>query len=393
MTFILRVSVAVVLAVAVSMDVEARPLLVEKKTFVTANFTTFGGETIPEVRVGWEAYGTPNADRSNVILVAHHFSGTSHAAGRYAPDDAEPGYWDAIIGPGKAIDTERFYVISSDTLVNANVHDERVVTTGPASIDPRTGRRYGLEFPVVTIRDFVEVQRRLLDSLGIEKLHAVIGASMGSLQSLEWAVAYPERVERMVSVIGAGRMRPWEVAVLETWAWPIRLDPAWNGGDYYRGPRPLDGLAATMAMVTQQALHPVFFDARFDDHHPLAPAVLESVNRRFEVADWLLERGRQRARRMDANHLLYLIRASQTFLAGHGDDLGKALSRVRADSLFLPASGDLLLRPELAREAHEMLLRQGGSSTIEYIDGVTGHLDGLTTIEEHAETLAAFLSD
>ncbi|MGK7296310.1 MAG: E22 family MetX-like putative esterase [Candidatus Wenzhouxiangella sp. M2_3B_020] len=385
-------SIAAVLALALSWAAEAESL-VEKNTFVTENFTTLGGETIPEVRIGWEAYGKPNADRSNVILVAHHFSGTSHAAGRYAPDDADPGYWDAIIGPGKAIDTDRFYVISSDTLVNANVHDEHVVTTGPASIDPRTGRRYGLDFPVVTIRDFVEVQRRLLDSLGIEKLHAVVGASMGSLQALEWAVTHPERVERMISVIGAGRMRPWEVAVLETWAWPIRLDPAWNGGDYYQGPRPLDGLAATMAMVTQQALHPDFFDARFGDHDPLAPPVLESVNRRFEVTDWLLERGRERARRMDANHVLYLIRASQTFLAGHGDDLARALSRVRAESLFLPAAGDLLLRPELAREAHEILLRQGRSSTIEYIDGVTGHLDGLTAIDGHAATMAAFLAD
>src|SRR6056297_1269682 len=138
--------------------------LVDKRIFETRDFRTFGGEVIPQVRVGREAYGELDEDRSNVILVTHHFSGTSHAAGRYSPDDAEPGYWDAIIGPGNAIDTDRFYVISSDTLVNANVHDARVITTGPASIDPRTGRPFGLDFPVVTIRDFVEVQARLLDS-------------------------------------------------------------------------------------------------------------------------------------------------------------------------------------------------------------------------------------
>lgn len=365
--------------------------LVEKRVFETRDFRTFGGEVIPEVRVGWEAYGELDEDRSNVVLVTHHFSGTSHAAGRYLPDDPEPGYWDAIIGPGKAIDTNRFYVIASDTLVNANVHDEHVVTTGPASIDPRTGRRYGLDFPVVTIRDFVEVQAGLLDSLGIERLHAVIGASMGSLQALEWAVAYPERVERMVSVIGAGRMRPWEIAVLESWAWPIRLDPNWNGGDYYEGLAPLDGLTASMAMVTQQALHPDFFSASFPDHANISPGVLESVTNGFEVTDWLWQRARERARSMDANHVLYLVRASQAFVAGHANDMAGALQNVQARSLFLPAAGDLLLRPELARQARRALASHGNPVALHEIEGNMGHLDGLTAIQGQAARLARFL--
>lgn len=367
--------------------------LVEKRVFETQNFKTFGGEVIPQVRVGWEAYGELDEDRSNVILVAHHFSGTSHAAGRYSHEDPEPGYWDAIIGPGKAIDTDRFYVISSDTLVNANVHDENVVTTGPASIDPRTGRPYGLDFPVVTIRDFVEVQALLLDSLGIEKLHAVVGASMGSLQALEWAVAYPERVERMVSVIGAARMRPWEIAVLESWAWPIRLDPNWNRGDYYDGAAPLDGLTASMALVTQQALHPAFFSARFPAQANVTPEVLDSVRNGFEVTDWLWQRARERARLMDANHVLYLVRASQMFVAGHGNDMMQALEKVQAESLFLPAAGDLLLRPELARQAHRRLKSLGRTSTLHEIEGDMGHLDGLTAIQDHAARLAEFLDE
>lgn len=369
----------------------AEPLLVEKRVFETRDFTTFGGEVIPRVRVGWEAYGELDEDRSNVILVTHHFSGTSHAAGRYSDDDAEPGYWDAIIGPGKAIDTDRFYVISSDTLVNANVHDENVVTTGPASIDPRTGEPYGLDFPVVTIRDFVEVQRLLLESLGIERVHAVIGASMGSLQALEWAVAYPERVERMVSVIGAARMRAWEIAVLEGWARPIRLDPDWNGGDYYDGAAPLDGLTASMALVTQQALHPDFFDAQFRAQSNLGAGVLDSVTHGFEVTDWLHERARRRARLMDANHVLYLVRASQTFVAGHADDPERALANIQAESLFLPAAGDLLLRPELAREAQRMLETQGKAVSLHEIEGDMGHLDGLTAIENRAIELSGFL--
>src|SRR5690554_6071216 len=192
--------------------------LVEKQAFVTTNFETFGGEVIPEVRVGWEAYGELNAAKDNVILITHFFSGNSHAAGKYAETDPMPGYWDAIIGPGKAIDTNRFYVISSDTLVNQEPHNPNVITTGPASINPATGKPYGLDFPVVTMRDFVNVQKRLLESLGIEKLHAVIGPSMGSLQALEWTVAYPDWVERLIHVIGMAEADPWTIANLQQWA-------------------------------------------------------------------------------------------------------------------------------------------------------------------------------
>ena len=136
----------------------AQDLLVEKKTFELPTYTTAGGKTIKNVRIGWEAYGKLNADKSNAILVPHFFSGTSHAAGKYKPDDKAAGYWDSIIGPGKAIDTNTYYVISADTLVNLNFKDPNVVTTGPASINPETGKPYGLTFPIVTIRDFVNVQ-------------------------------------------------------------------------------------------------------------------------------------------------------------------------------------------------------------------------------------------
>lgn len=370
----------------------AEDLIVEKREFVTTDFTTFGGETIPEVRVGWEAYGELSEARDNVILIAHFFSGSSHAAGRYHPDDPEPGYWDAIIGPGKAIDTDRFYVISVDTLVNANVHDEHVITTGPASLNPATGKPWGLDFPVVTIRDFVEVQKRLLDSLGIGKLHAVVGASMGSLQALEWAVAYPERVERMVSVIGAGRMPAWEVALLETWARPIRLDPNWNDGDYYTGERPLEGLTTSLMLVTLNALHPDFFRLQFPDHDNLPDDALDDIRSGFAVTDWLAQRARQRAKVSDANHVLYLTRASQLFIAGHDGDLAGALERVEAQSLFLPATNDLLLRPRLARETHRLLSEAGRDSDLVELEGPMGHLNGVAGIAQAADRLRDFLA-
>src|SRR5690242_2541092 len=151
------------------------PLIVEKKTFTLPSYTTVAGATIKDVKIGWEAAGTLNADKSNAILIAHFFSATSHAFGKYAASDQMAGYWDYLIGPGKAIDTNKYYVLSSDTLVNLNVNMPNVVTTGPASIDPDTGKPYGMRFPVVSIKDFVRVQK------------ALIARASGSPSSKQWS--------------------------------------------------------------------------------------------------------------------------------------------------------------------------------------------------------------
>src|SRR5215210_1916716 len=164
---VIRLALAFVLAAAGS--ARSAELIVEKKTFELPSYTTVAGAMIKNIKIGWQAAGTLNANKSNAILITHFFSGTSHAFGKYADDDTA-GYWDAIIGPGKLIDTNRYYVISSDTLVNLNVKLPHVVTTGPASVNPDTGRPYGMSFPVVSIKDFVNVQKALIDSLGIKKL-------------------------------------------------------------------------------------------------------------------------------------------------------------------------------------------------------------------------------
>jgi len=219
-------------------------VIVEKKTFELPTYTTVAGDTIKAVKIGWEAFGTLNADKSNAILVTHYFSGTSHAFGKYTPADPVAGYWDAIIGPGKAIDTNKYYVLSSDTLVNLNAKMANVVTTGPASINPDTGKPYGMSFPVVSIEDFVRVQKALIDSLGIKKLKAVVGASMGGLQAYQWAASYPDSVDRIVAVVASPSAEPFLIGWLDMWAQPIRLDPKWNNGDYYDKEPPLDGLKA-----------------------------------------------------------------------------------------------------------------------------------------------------
>lgn len=381
------------LCLILGLSAQANAGLVQKQRFDTRDFTTESGVTLPTVSVGYESYGRLNEKKDNVILITHFFSGTSHAAGKYSDSDAMPGYWDAIIGPGKAIDTNRFFVISSDTLVNANAYDPNVITTGPASINPKTDKPYGLDFPVVTIGDFVEVQKRLLESLGIEKLYAVAGASMGSFQALEWAVRYPEKVERLVHVIGAATMDAWTVAALEKWALPIRLDPNWNNGDYYDGEKPVAGLTATLLNITQDAMHPIIYNASFKEFEVLDEAAMKDIRVLPKINQVLAARAGARAAQQDANHVLYLIRASQLFTAGMQKDLEGALNKIQAKVLLLPSSGDLLLRPEAVRTLYTTLQKLNKRVSISEINGGWGHLDGVFMIQTKQDEIKAFLAE
>ena len=364
--------------------------LVEKQRFSLDSFTTASGATITNVNVGWEAYGKLNADKSNVILITHFFSGSSHAAGKYQATDALPGYWDSIIGPDKAIDTNKFYVISSDTLVNANVYDSNVITTGPATINPATGKPYGLSFPVVTIGDFVEVQKALLDSLGISKLYAVIGPSMGSFQAIEWATRYPERVERLLPVIGSAYVDAWTAVKLERWAYPIKTDPAWQNGNYYQNGQPVRGLTTSLAYIIQDAVHPNGFNLRYSAPAADTAAHIDII---APLSAWqeLMQHAAMRSAKMDANHILYLVRASQLWRAGMGNDWQQALTRVKAKTLFLPASGDLLLMPMLSEASAAAMAQSDNPANYAEIPGDWGHLDGVVGIAAVAEQIRDFL--
>ncbi len=370
----------------------AKAMLVEKQRFEIAEFTTENGQVIAPVQVGWEAYGQLNEAKDNVILITHFFSGSSHAAGKYSADDPVPGYWDAIIGPGKAIDTDRFYVISVDTLVNANVFDPNVITTGPATINPATGKPWGLDFPVVTIGDFVEVQRALLDSLGIERLHAVIGPSMGSFQAIEWATRYPERVERLVPVIGSAFIDAWAAVRLERWAYPIKADPAWNNGDYYATGQPTEGLITALSYIIQDAVYPTGFNLRYPAPYTDA-APHQDIRAEFSAWQQLREHAAIRAAYQDANHILYLVRASQLFRAGMGDNWQQALKQVQAPTLLLPAAGDQLLLPQMSRTTQQALEAAGKTVHYHEIPGIWGHLDGVVGMAAVADVLRDFLND
>ncbi|MCE1238206.1 MAG: homoserine O-acetyltransferase [Hyphomicrobiales bacterium] len=383
---------AVALVAAASFTARADDLLVEKKTFAMPSYTTVAGATIPNVAIGWEAYGALAPDKSNVVLVNHFFSGTSHAAGKYAATDKAPGYWDAIIGPGKAIDTNKYYVISTDTLVNLNTGDPRVVTTGPASIDPTTGKPWGMRFPVVSIADFVRVEKALLDSLGVTKIRMVAGASMGALQTWEWAAAYPDMVDRILPVIGAADADAYLTGWLDVWADPIKIDPNWNGGDYYGKEPPLKGLAAALKIVSLHALQRGIVDEQ-NGKTWADPArdPAASFDAKFRVQAAFDAAGLARAKVSDANHFLYLVKANQLFAPGGAKSLEEAAAKIKAPALVVYQPEDLVF-PAPAVEASIAAVKKAGTPVSTFrLDGKRGHLDGVVSIVQAADEIRAFL--
>jgi homoserine O-acetyltransferase/O-succinyltransferase len=371
--------------VSVESHAQSGDVILEKKTFELPSYTTVAGDIIKSVKIGWEAAGTLNADKSNAILITHYFSGTSHAFGKYAPDDKIAGYWDAIIGPGKAIDTNKYYVLSSDTLVNLNARQSHVVTTGPASINPDTGKPYAMNFPVVSIKDFVRVQKALIDSLGITKLKAVMSLSMGGLQAYEWAQSYPDSVDRIVSVVAAASAEPFLIAWMDVWAQPIRLDPKWNNGDYYGKEPPLHGLKAALKIVTLQAngwewARKIFGTAPAEEGKDPAKA----LKNEFKIDAFLDQAAIARAAFADANHFIYLCKAVQLAAVDP--------TSIKVPALVLYAPNDLIFYVPIVQETIQKIAGAGASVESATLIGPNGHLNALTQIGQEADKITAFLA-
>jgi homoserine O-acetyltransferase/O-succinyltransferase len=361
---------------------------VEKKVFTLPTYTTVGGKTIKNVRVGYETYGTLNTAGDNAVFIPHFFSGTSHAAGKYKPTDAAPGYWDAIIGAGKPIDTDRYFVISADALVNLNTKDPNVATTGPATVNPETGKPYAMSFPVVSYRDTVRVHKALVDSLGVKKLHAVAGASGGSIQAMEWAALYPDFVERVIHVVGPGfDISPYVLEMLDVWTLPIKLDPKWNGGDYYGRDEPIAGVAQALKIVTITARAHGWAEKTFG--YKWADAAKDpaaAMDNLFAIENALDKAGVARAATTDADSMIYTAKANQLY------NLGDDVKRIKAKILFVPARSDLIFPPELSQRAAERYRAQGGVAEVAIIEGDGGHLDGVFNVAKQGEAIRAFLA-
>lgn len=381
-------TLAAVALFAIAGPATAYDKLVEKKVFTLPSYTTAGGKPIQQVKVGYETYGTLNAAGDNAVFVAHFYSGTSHAAGKYKETDAAPGYWNSIIGPGKPIDTDKYFVVSADTLANLNTKDPNVTTTGPSSINPATGKPYGLSFPVISMRDSVRVHKALLDSLGVKKLQAVAGASGGSVQAMEWAVNYPDYVERVIHVIGPGfSISPWVIGLLDAWVLPIKLDPKWNNGDYYGKDEPVDGVAQALKLVTLTARHWGWAEKSFG--YKLADENKKPGDERtnvFLIEDTLQKAGMARAKTTDANNKIYMAKANQLY------NVESEIGKIKAKILFVPAASDLIFPPEFSKKAAERFVAQGGKAEVVVIEGDGGHLDGVLNVAKAGEAIRTFMA-
>jgi homoserine O-acetyltransferase len=363
--------------------------VVEKRVFEGGAYQTRGGATIANLRIGYQTMGRLNAEGTNAILICHFFSGNSHAFGRLSA--AGPaGYWDAIIGPGKPIDTDHYFVVSADTLVNVNVPDSNTVTTGPASLNPDTGRPYGMTFPVVSMRDFVETQKRLLDSLGVKRLAMVAGPSNGGLQSIEWAAAYPGFIERVMPVISA-EIDAWMQGWLDIWEAPIRLDPNWAEGNYYGQGReaPLRGLAEAWKIVTLHARDRPWAK-QYDRQVPEGQDPARRIGDRFAIERWLDDAAAARARTSDANSFLYMVRANQLFLNEY-PSFAAALSGGPARWMVVSAPTDRVFLAEGVREFVETLRGAGKQVETAELAGPLGHLNGVVGMAPVGDRIRAFL--
>jgi len=341
--------------------------LVEVQDFVSPQAFAFaGGGTIPGFTLRYETYGRLDRERSNAVLVCHALSGDHHCAGIHRLSDRKPGWWNNLIGPGKALDTNRFFVIGVNCLGGCQG------STGPGSVDPRTGRRYQLSFPALSILDMVRAQARLLDHLGIERLAAVIGGSMGGMQALQWGVEFPDRVARVLALATTARQNAQAIAFNEVGRCAIMQDPAWNGGDYEPGAGPRVGLAIARMMAHITYLSDRGLDGKFGRSRS-APAE-GKFGVEFEVESYLRYQGESFTHRFDANTYLYFTKALDRFdLAGPGGTLEAALAPMKAKTLVVGFSSDWLFPPEQNRALVHALLRAGKTATYAELSTDLGH--------------------
>jgi len=316
---------------------------VEKKFFTFAGsddpFVLESGASLGPVTLAYETCGTLNPDRSNAVLVLHALSGDSHVAGYYRADDAKPGWWDIMVGPGKGIDTDNYFVIC------ANILGSCMGSTGPSSVNPATGNPYGTDFPLITIGDMVRAQKILVDHLGIDKLLAVVGGSIGGMQMLEWCVRYPDSVASAVALATTCRHSALAIAFNEVARQSIMADPNWQAGHYYDGPRPGMGLAIARMIGHITYLSDESMRLKFGRRLQNKRALSFEFGADFQVESYLQYQGNKFIERFDANSFLYITKAADYFdlAREHGSgSLVKAFSKCRARFLVVSYTSDWL---------------------------------------------------
>jgi homoserine O-acetyltransferase len=361
-------------------------VIVEAHTVRFDSLPLDNGATLAPVEVAYESYGQLNAEKSNAILVLHAFSGDAHAAG-ISHETGKPGWWDNMIGPGKAFDTNRYFVCCSNVLGGCRG------TTGPSSIDPATGRPYAMSFPVITIGDMVRLQKMLVDHLGIEKLLAVTGGSMGGMQALEWAVSYPDRVVAAIPIATTTRHSAQQIAFNEVGRQAIMSDLDWNGGDYYSGNPPARGLAVArmvghITYMSDDSMREKF-GRRLRDKETFS----YGFDVDFEVESYLRYRGSQFVNRFDANSYLYITKAMDYFdlTNGHGS-LTAALEPASARFLVISFSSDWLYPSYQSQEIVRALRSRNCDVAYVELQANYGHDSFLVDVAEQTNLVRGFLA-
>jgi homoserine O-acetyltransferase/O-succinyltransferase len=367
--------------------------LVEKRFFTFAadpqeRMVLECGRALGPLTLAYETYGRLNERRDNAVLVLHALTGDSHAAGRYSEADRKPGWWEIMVGPGKGIDTDRYFVICSNVLGGC------MGSTGPGSLDPGSGAPYGLKFPVVTIGDMVRAQKRLVEHLGIARLLSVIGGSMGGMQVLEWAVAFPEMVATAVPLATTPKHSALAIAFNEVARQAIMSDPDWNGGEYYGRTKPNHGLAVArmighITYLSDEAMRRKF-DRRLQDRCEIS----YNFESDFQVESYLRYQGQKFVERFDANSFLYLTKAADYFNLEnrYGDgSLVRAFAAAQANFLVVSFTSDWLYPTYQSRTLVQALKKNGLDVSFCEIKAECGHDAFLLPIERLTNLMSSFL--
>jgi homoserine O-acetyltransferase len=344
------------------------------------------GATVPEVDVAYETYGTLDEAGANAVFICHALTGDAHAAGRHRSEDHRPGWWDTMIGPGKPIDTDRYYVISANLLGGCQG------TTGPASVNPATGRAYGLDFPLLQIADFVTVHRALLEYLGVQRLMSVIGGSMGGMQALQWALSFPEQVGSAVIIAASSRLNAQNIAFSAVARESIMRDPGFAGGRYLEtGASPDTGLsiARMMAHITYQSGQGM--DQKFGRRFQFGDNGLRGFGVDFAVESYLDHQGRTFLSRFDALSYLYLTRVMDYFDPFAAPGAAGRLAASGSPCLVLSFDSDWRFDTTHSRAIVRELEHQHVPVSFREIRSPWGHDSFLLTIEDYHATVAAFL--
>lgn len=354
-------------------------------TFDTLPLQT--GSAFGPVTLAYETWGMLNAAGDNAILLTHALTGNAHAHDPQRPDDARAAWWNPLIGPGRPFDTNRYFVICSNVLGGC------YGSLGPASLDPATDRSYGLNFPLVTIHDMVNAQRRLVEHLGVRQLAMVAGGSVGGQQALEWAVSYPELVRKAVVIAATEALTAQAVAFSEVGRQAIMADPRWQNGAYQPGQGPDAGLgiARMLAMITYQseeAMELRFARRPAQRHISTAPSGHAAFGGAFDVEGYLYHQGETLARRFDANSYLYLSRAMDLYDASTGyASLEAALRRIQSQVLLIGIRSDFLFPAARVRHLATRIRQLGGDARYIELDSPHGHDAFLKEWEQMAAAL------